>query len=89
MSHYFFITHLIIIGGVDYELDSSVLTFPAGSAQGARQCVTVSISDDVAVEDNEYFHMTLTSSDAQFEVSSICPRATFTIIDTDGKHTQY
>ena len=73
------------LGGVDYELNPAVLTFPAGSAHGARQCVTASINDDVAVENNEYFHMTLTSSDAQFEVSSLCPRAVFTIIDADGK----
>ena len=70
---------------MDYELDPTVLTFPNGSAQGARQCVTVSINDDVAVEDNEYFHMTLTSSDALVEISNICQRATITIIDTDCK----
>jgi hypothetical protein len=72
---------------VDYELDPTVLTFPgpAGCAQGTRQCVTVSVNDDVAVENNEYFHMTLTSSDARVEVSSICQRARFTIIDADGK----
>ena len=73
------------LGGVDYELDPTVLTFPNGSAQGARQCVTVSVIDDVAVEDNEYFYMTLTSSDELVEVSGICQRAKFTIIDTDGK----
>ena len=76
---------LIILGGVDYELNPAVLTFPAGSAQGARQCVTVSVIDDVAVENDEYFHMVLTSSDAQFEASSICQRAQFIIIDTDSK----
>jgi hypothetical protein len=70
---------------VDYELDPTVLTFPNGSAQGSRQCVTVSVIDDVAVENTEYFHMTLTSSDEQVEVSNICQRATFYIYDTDGK----
>jgi hypothetical protein len=70
---------------VDYELDPTVLTFPTRSAQGSRQCVAVSISDDVAVENNEIFHMTLTSSDARVEVSSICQRAPFTIVDADGK----
>ena len=83
--HYSSHCYSFYVGGVDYELNPAVLTFPTGSAQGARQCVTVSINDDVAVENNEYFHMTLTSSDAQFEVSSICPRAVFTIFDADGK----
>ena len=55
-----------------------------GSAQGARQCVNVTINDDVAVETDENFHMRLTSTDARFEISSICSRATFTIVDTDG-----
>ena len=74
-----------LLGGVDYELDPTVLTFPNGSAQGDRQCVTVSVIDDVAVENNEYFHMALTSDDELVEISSICQRAIFTIIDTDGK----
>ena len=83
--HYSSHCYSFYIGGVDYELNPTVLIFPAGSAQGARQCVTVSINDDVAVENNEHFHMTLTSSDARFEVSSICPRAVFRIFDVDGK----
>ncbi|MCG8620860.1 MAG: hypothetical protein MJE68_02510 [Proteobacteria bacterium] len=70
---------------MDYELDPTVLTFPNGSVQGDRQCVTVSINDDVAVENNEYFYMNLTSSDELVEVSNICQRAIITIIDTDGK----
>jgi hypothetical protein len=70
---------------VDYELHPTVLTVPTGSAQGSRQCVTVSVNDDVAVENDEYFHIILTSSDARVEVSSICQRARFTIIDADGK----
>ena len=70
---------------MDYELEPAVLTFPVGSAQGARQCVTVTINDDVAVEIDENFHMRLTSTDARLQISSICSRATFTIVDTDGK----
>lgn len=70
---------------MDYEFDPTVLTFPNGSAQGDRQCVTVSIIDNVAVENNEYFHMNLTSSDERVEVSNICQQAIFWIIDTDGK----
>lgn len=74
-----------LLGGVDYELDPTVLTFPTGSAQGARQCMTVSVQDDVAVENNEIFHVILTPGDARVEVSSICQRAPFTSIDSDGK----
>ena len=70
---------------MDYDVDPAVLTFPTGSTQGTRRCVNVSIHEDVAVENNEYFHMTLTSGDARLEISSICQRATVTIIDTDGK----
>ena len=76
---------------MDYDVDPAVLIFPTGSAQGTRQCVNVSIHDDVAVENNEYFHMTLTSGDARLEISNICPRATVYITDTDGKtsHIMY
>ena len=70
---------------MDYDVDPAVLTFPTGSAQGTLQCVTISIYNDVAVESNEIFHMTLTSGDARLEISSICQRATVTIVDSDGK----
>ena len=74
---------------MDYQLEPTVLTFPTGSAQGARQCMTVSVHDDVAVENNEMFHMILTPNDARVAISSICHRAPFTIIDTDGKTLVY
>ena len=70
---------------MDYILDPTDVTFPNGSAQGARQCVTVNITDDVAVENNENFVIVLTTVDARVEFSSICQRAPFTIYDYDGK----
>ena len=70
-------------------LDPTDLTFPAGSAQGAHQCVTVTINDDVAVENDENFHMILSSNDTRIQFSSICWRAVFTILDSDGKTFVY
>ena len=70
---------------MDYILDPTDITFPTGSAQGVRQCVTVSVTDDVAVENNENFQMVLTTADAHVEFSSICQRTTFTIYDNDGE----
>lgn len=66
-------------------LAETTLTFPTGSERGARQCVDVSIVDDIAVENTESFVVQLTTNNPNIELSSICNRASFTIYDSDGE----
>ena len=75
----------LISGEEDYILDPTDVTFPNDSAHGDRLCVTVNVTDDVAVENNESFHVQLTTADERVEISTICQRALFTIYDSDGK----
>ena len=62
------------------------LTFPAGSQLGNQHCVTITIIDDVSVEDTETFHLQLSTADADVEFSNLCNRATVAITDTDGEY---
>ena len=71
--------------GVDYTLSPTDLTFPTGSQQGDRQCVTITITDDVAVEDTETFRLQFSTADANVEFSNLCTRARVAITDTDGE----
>ena len=49
--------------GTDYEaLSQQLLTFPAGTSNGAMSCVDVNITDDSAEEGDETFTVSLTSS---------------------------
>lgn len=54
------------------------LTFDEGAVYGDEQCYLVAINNDTAVEDNEVFFVTLTSSEPAFLGSSLT-RATVTI----------
>ena len=77
--------HLRTSGGVDYEpLSSHLLTFPEDSSQGDSLCTTISIIDDIAVENTESFRVDLATSDAEVAFSSICPSAPVNIFDSDG-----
>ena len=70
---------------MDYEpLSSLLLTFPEGSSQGDQNCTTITIIDDVAVENTESFRVDLNSSDAEVAFSPICSSAPVTISDSDG-----
>ena len=67
-------------------LDPTDLIFPAGSQLGDRQCVNITIIDDVAVEDygyGELFYVFLTTSDSRVWMSRICNRASVRIYDND------
>ena len=74
---------------VDYMPADTILTFPTGSQRGARQCVDISIVDDVAVENTESFAVQLSTSDPNVELSPICNHALFTVYDSDGKRVVY
>ena len=74
----------MFVGSTDYLLAPTVVTFPAGSMLGDRQCVTINITDDEIAEDNELFHVALSTNDADVDLHSICPRASVTITDSDG-----
>ena len=71
---------------MDYTFTATNLTFSAGSQQGDQQCVTIAITDDVAVENSEVFHVQLTTADTRVQLSGICNRAIVTITDSDGEY---
>ena len=49
--------------GIDYIFAPSNLTFPSGSTDSTPGCVNISITDDAALEGNQTFTVTLTTSD--------------------------
>ena len=82
-----FLLSLFHTVGADYLLEPTMLTFPTGSQCGSRQCVNVSIINDIEpdVENTESFHIQLSTNDTNVEPSSICNRALFRIYDSDGE----
>lgn len=71
--------------GIDYTLNPTNLTFPAGSARGDSQCLMISITDDEAVESREVFYVELSTYDSRIQVSEVCPRTRVFIGDNDCK----
>ena len=58
------------VGGRDYSQVTVHLTFNAGSQEGSTTCTDISIFDDNILESDEYFTITLRSSDpVNFDVS--------------------
>jgi hypothetical protein len=57
------------------------VVFPTGASNGAMQCVSVTITDDSAVEGDETFTVSLTTSSP---VALGNAMTTITIMDTDG-----
>ena len=47
----------------DYTSISSTITFLSGSTDSTSQCVNISVTDDAALEGNQTFTVTLTTSD--------------------------
>lgn len=69
----------------EYFLAPTVVTFPAGSAQGARQCVNVTIIDDDIIEDDETFFVVFeNSSDPDVNIHHLLSRSEVRIEDRDG-----
>ena len=46
-----------------YRFTSSDITFPSGSTDSTQGCVSITILDDTALEENQAFTVTLTTSD--------------------------
>jgi hypothetical protein len=57
------------------------VVFPAGASNGAMQCISVTITDDSAVEGDETFTLSLTTSSPVALGNSM---TAITIMDTDG-----
>ena len=64
----------------DYANISQAVTFSSAPSQ---MCVPVSISDDGLVEEDEFFTVSLESTDPDVNITQ--PSANFTIIDSTSK----
>ena len=73
------------LGGVDYFLTPTELTFQDGSPQGAIECVDVQIIDDETVENSETFYIELSTNDSNVQLLSYYQRRGYYIYDSDGK----
>ncbi len=74
---------LYATAGSDYYGTSMVLTFYHGSSDGYRKCMNVIIMDYDALEANQTFSVTLTTSDDDVLVRN--NMTTVTITDNDSK----
>ena len=66
----------------DYNSISSSMVFPAGSTDNATRCVGITVIDDSALEGDQTFTVTLTTSDPGVILGTNI--ATITIIDNDS-----
>ncbi len=69
------------IAGSDYVSVSMMVVFPSANSSGAMQCVDVSITDDSAMEKDETFTVSLTTSSPTLGNAETI----ITITDTDGE----
>ncbi len=70
------------IGGYDYTSASSDLIFTSGSNVNAVRCVDISLLEDIALEGNQTFSVTLSTSDPDVMLGNDI--ITITITDNDG-----
>ena len=73
------------LGGVDYSLTPTELTFLTDSEQGDTKCIEVEIFDDEAVENSEAFYVELSTDDSDVQLLDYYKRRGFYIDDNDGK----
>ena len=66
-------------------LNPSILTFSAGSNIGSTVCFDVSLLTDSVVEGQEFFFLSLTSSDGLITISSTQSSATVNIVDISSE----
>ena len=81
---------MFIAAGLDYLPVSTTLEFPAGSTKGTKQCISVSIIDDLLSEGEETFNIHAevnSSSDSRFGGALDSSHGTIevSILDNDGK----
>ena len=77
--------YLAAIAGSDYVSVSMDVVFPAGTSNGGMQCIDVTIIDDIEMEGDETFTVTLTTSSST--VNLVNAVTTITITDNDGECT--
>ena len=68
--------------GYDYAFSSSDITFPSGSMDNTPACANITILDDAALEENQTFTVTLTTSDPDVLLGN--DETVITIEDNDG-----
>ena len=66
----------------DYTTASVDITFPEGSMDGDTRCINISVTDDMALEGDETFTVTLTVSSG--DIIEENNMTTITIIDNEG-----
>ena len=64
---------------------SATVTFSAGSSVGSKQCVCVSIIDDVKLEETEQFFVSLTTLQPCIGIENDFDVATIMITDNERK----
>ncbi len=70
--------------GFDYFGMSPIVIFTSGSSDNNTRCVEISILDDDALEGNQTFTMTLTTSDPDVLLGTDVTN--ITVVDNDGWH---
>jgi len=73
---------LICLGGIDYELQSSSVTIPAGATKASFD---VAILDDMVHETNETFHLKIGTL-SNGAIRGYPGQAEVIILNDDGKH---
>lgn len=72
--------HSVISDGLDYQLPQGLLEFSAGNQ---RACITIELTDDLTVEGEELFTVTLTSTDQRITLKF--NSADISIADNSGR----
>ena len=68
----------------DYTLTSTEITFPSGSTDSTSGCVNIDITDDAALERNQTFTVTLSTSDSDILLGN--DMTVIIIEDNDSKY---
>ncbi len=71
------------IGGDDYQVVDSNLTFPSGSNEDSVICYNITINDDQCFEKDEYFRLSIGATEFNVDVGR--NTTIITIRDEDGK----
>ena len=69
--------------GDDYTRVNSLLNFTSGSSNNATKCQDIIISDDITIENNQTFTVTLSTTDPDVLLGEYI--LTISIIDNDGQ----
>ncbi len=81
--YYYYYYYGYATAGSDFNDTSMVLTFSSGASDSDTECMNVTIIEDEALEANQTFSVTLTTSDDDVDV--VNNMMTVTITDNDSK----